>query len=243
MQTAINLYTVRELDESIDEILERVASAGYDGVQFSGGLGGAAPEDVAATVEDLGLAVTPAHVGIEELEADMEGAHERYAQQLGVPGAVVPWIGPEQFSDATAIEETIDRLTALVADAEALQWPLAYHNHDNEFQRVDGEYALDQLLAGVPDLGFEIDVGWVATGGADPAEYIRRYADRIDTVHMKDMDTDAGAFREIGHGDVDMHACAEAAREADADWLVYEHDEPDDPAQSLETGASFLADL
>ncbi len=48
---------------------------------------------------------------------------------------------------------------------------------------------------------------------------------------------------EIGEGDVDMQACADAAREADVEWLIYEHDMPDDPAASIETGAAFLESL
>ncbi|PSP71903.1 sugar phosphate isomerase/epimerase, partial [Halobacteriales archaeon QH_6_68_27] len=39
VRTAINLYSVRELDLPMPEILDRVAAAGYDGVQFSGDYG------------------------------------------------------------------------------------------------------------------------------------------------------------------------------------------------------------
>lgn len=243
MKTAINLYTVRELDDSMPTLLERVADAGYDGVQFSGDLRGSSPEEVAATLSALDLEVTGIHVDVAALENDLAATHDRYAEIFGAPSGVVPWFDREHFADPAALDATVDRLDALTTAAAEYDWPLHYHNHDHEFQRVDGNYAIDELLDGVPDLGFEIDVGWVATAGADPREYVERYADRIEMVHMKDMATDSGEFREIGQGDVDMGACADAARAAGAEWLIYEHDDPDDPVESIKTGAVFLSDL
>jgi hypothetical protein len=52
---------------------------------------------------------------------------------------------------------------------------------------------------------------------------------------MKDMDATEANFREIGEVDVDMDACAEAARRPGVDWLAYEHEDPVDPAASLDT--------
>jgi sugar phosphate isomerase/epimerase len=243
MKTAINLYSIRELDESMPTILERVSEAGYDGVQFSGGLRGTTPDQVATTLERHDLEVAGSHVGLEDLEDDLEAVHNVYADTLGVPSTVVPWIGPEHFANWNAIASTITRLDALTTSLAEYDWPLHYHNHDHEFRRVNGEYALTQVLDAIPSLGFEIDVGWVATGGEDPVDYIDRYADRIEMVHMKDMAIDSSEFREIGRGDVNMAACASAAHDASAEWLIYEHDEPDDPIESITTGAEFLTNL
>ncbi|WP_435335807.1 sugar phosphate isomerase/epimerase family protein [Haloarchaeobius sp. TZWWS8] len=243
MKTAINLYSVRDLEEPMEALLERVADAGYDGVEFAGGFRDATPTAVAETLDRLNLEVAGVHVGIEDLESDFGAAYETYAETLGAPSAVVPWLPPEAFSDTESVASTVDRLASLTVTADAYDWPLHYHNHDHEFRAVDGTRPIDRLLESVPGLGFEIDVGWVATAGADPVEYIDRYADRIELVHMKDMATESGAFREIGQGDVDMAACAEAAESAGAEWLIYEHDEPEDPAASIETGSGFLETL
>ncbi|WP_229380144.1 hypothetical protein [Haloterrigena salifodinae] len=47
---------------------------------------------------------------------------------------------------------------------------------------------------------------------------------------------------ELGDGEVDTDACAAAARDAGAEWLLYEHDEPSDPVASLGYGARALAE-
>ena len=47
---------------------------------------------------------------------------------------------------------------------------LLYHNHDFEFVKLDGEYALDVLYSTIPAdlLQTEIDTCWVKVAGVDP---------------------------------------------------------------------------
>lgn len=243
-KTAINLYSVRGLEESTTEVLDRVADAGYDGVQFAGEYSPLHddPETIAETLERRGLEVAPPHVGIETLEDDREAVREAY-EPLGVDAAVVPWLDPERFESAAAVDETAGRLDALAADLADEGWELHYHNHDHEYADLGETSAFDRFVEATA-VGIELDVGWALTAGDDPAERIRSLEGRLRTVHMKDMDVDADpGFVEIGEGDVDMRACAEAAEAVGAEWLVYEHDDPDDPAASLEHGAAFLSDL
>ncbi|MFC4438997.1 MULTISPECIES: sugar phosphate isomerase/epimerase family protein [Natrialbaceae] len=243
-KTAINLYSVRELEDSTTEVLDRVADAGYDGVQFAGEYS-PLHDDLEAIAETLGrhgLEATPPHVGIGALEDDRAAVLEAY-EPLGVDGVVVPWLDPDCFESAAAVDETAALIDAL-GDALAEDgWDLYYHNHDHEYADLGDESAFERFVDAT-DVGIELDVGWAFVAGDDPAERIRALEGRLRTVHMKDMDVDADpGFIEIGEGDVDMGSCAEAAADARAEWLVYEHDDPADPAASLEHGAAFLDDL
>lgn len=92
-------------------------------------------------------------------------------------------------------------------------------------------------------VGIEFDIGWATAGGVDPCEYIESFGDRLAVLHVKDVDIDERVSVEVGEGDVDIRACAEAAREQEIEWYIYEHDEPTDPLASLVTGADFLAKL
>jgi len=242
-KTAINLYSVRELDVPMLDLLDRVAEAGYDGVQFSGGFRDATAEAAAARVREHGLGVVPAHADTDRLESEQEAVLEEYRDTLGCAGVVVPWLGPEAFESAETVDETARRLSTLADDFASRGLALHYHNHAHEFAEVDGELAFERLLRRTDDLRIELDVGWALVGGVDPAAWIDDHGDRIDVLHAKDVDADAEAFTEIGAGDVDMEACAAAVRDAGVEWLVYEHDEPEDPAASIATGAEFLAKL
>lgn len=111
----------------------------------------------------------------------------------------------------------------------------------------DGRLAYDVLVENTNDnVLLEVDVGWVVAAGQKPVALISRYSDRVELIHMKDMVVgseyeDGHDFAEIGEGDVNMQAVATVARrEGNVDYLIYEHDEPEDPTASLQTGVEFL---
>ena len=66
---------------------------------------------------------------------------------------------------------------------------LCYHNHDFEFVKLNGEYALDILYKEVPAdiLETEVDTCWVKVAGEDPGAYLRKYTGRAHIVHLKDF--------------------------------------------------------
>ena len=124
---------------------------------------------------------------------------------------------------------------------------LLYHNHDFEFIKLDGKYALDVLYEEVSEdlLKTELDVCWVNIGGENPAEYIRKYAGRCPVVHLKDFTgsksanmynligmkevaetTNTFAFRPVGYGKQDIPTIITAAIESGAEYLVVEQDNP-----------------
>lgn len=246
-RTAINVYTIRELDESVPAVLDRVAAAGYDGVQFSGRhtpLHGNTGE-IQRKLDETGLDATGAHIGIDDMEEDLDEVLATY-EAVGVDDAVVPHLPASAFESTAAVEETAARLSDLADVLETADWGLHYHNHDHEFVGVGDEVTGFEALIERTDIGIELDVGWALYAGRDPIELIEQHGDRMKLIHMKDVAVDderTECFREIGEGDVDMRGCAEAAHEAGAEWLIYEHDNPDDPVASITNGADFLNTL
>lgn len=241
VRTAINLYTIRDYGESIDELLPRIADAGYDGVQFSGGLRGAAADRVRELLDATGLDAAPAHVGIERLEDDTADVVETY-RTVGTDSLVVPYLDGSHFESRGAISATADRLAARRDRLAAEGLGLQYHNHDAEFTTVDGEPAFDRFLAETERLPIELDVGWVAAAGHAPVAYLERLDGRCDAVHFRDVDAD-GEDAELGDGIVDLDACSRAARESGAEWFIYERVDPESAPESIRHGASVLDGL
>ncbi|WP_137284543.1 sugar phosphate isomerase/epimerase family protein [Halorussus salinisoli] len=242
VRTAINLYSVRELDLAMTDLLDRVADASYDGVQFSGGLRGEDPDRVAEKLAERDLGITGAHVGIEQLEDDLADTIEIY-RTLGCDSLVVPWLPASHFETREEAVTTADRIAALADRVTEYDFELHYHNHDQEFTDYGGETGFDVLLERTDDVLFELDVGWVAAGDSDPVATIERVRDRTSLIHLKDVAVASGTPVEIGDGDVDIPACAEAARKANMKWLIYEYDDPEDPLESIDFGAEFLSQL
>lgn len=236
---AIQLYTLRALDEPLDELLARVGDAGFEGVEYANRIGDADADAVRTALDQTGLESVAAHVGIDDLEDDPDDTVEFY-RSLGCDHLVVPWLDPECFETEAAVAETADRLMAAAETVDDHGMALSYHNHDHEFAEVNGRPAFEHLAEATQEpLGFELDCGWTAVAGVDPTAVLDRWGDRVTLVHISDAD-ESGSPTEVGDGVLDVAVCAAAAREHDVEWAIYEHDDPDDQMESVVHGADVL---
>lgn len=66
---------------------------------------------------------------------------------------------------------------------------LGYHNHNVEFAPEGGTTGWQVLLAETDPrlVQFEVDLGWVAAAGLDPAALLRRMKGRVRWLHVKDL--------------------------------------------------------
>lgn len=143
---------------------------------------------------------------------------------------------------------------------------LYYHNHHVEFQKFDGEYALDIMKNNSKNFGFELDVHWIHRGGLNPVEVIKNYKGRVDIIHLKDyrigaMDlsflekgdmsklfeafNNVVEFAELGEGSLDFKSIIEAGIEAGVRYFFIEQDNTygRDPFESLRISRDHLIEL
>jgi sugar phosphate isomerase/epimerase len=241
MRIGINLFTLRDIDEPLPDVLECVAEAGYDGIEFLHRLPDANETEIIRTLDRTGLAVPGAHLGpfteLSELPEELEQTIDLY-DAVGCEALAVS-IGEEQLDSRRSVRKTVTRLEALADRAAERDIEFLYHNHHWEFRPLAGTTPFDILLDSLDErVGVELDVGWVAAGGDDPVERIHSLGDRLSILHVKDVAQKASV--EVGTGDVDLAACIDAARAEGVEWFIYEHDEPDDPLDSLDCGVEFL---
>lgn len=240
MRTGIQLYTLRGLDEPLARTLDRVADTPLDGVEF--GADAVTPE-VCETLDATGLDVASLGADPETL-ADPAPDLVEAADAVDCDRVVLGYLPPERFESRAAAEETADRVSAYVDALADRGLDLCYHNHAHEFVPVDGGgTAFDAFVdRASDDLRFELDLGWVGTGGGDPAARLAELGGRTPLVHVKDMAFETGAFAALGAGDLDVEGCLETARERGVEWAVYEHDDPADPLDALERDSRALVD-
>lgn len=241
-RTAIQLYTLRDVEGSLESLLERVADAGFDGVEFAYRLPGSDRETIEAALDRLDLSVAGIHAGFASLPGDgttSPGQVVERCRAVGATDVVVPYLGPSCFEDQGAVSQTATALSELAESLAADGLRLHYHNHDQEFQRADGEYAVERLLART-NINLELDTGWAAYAGADPAALLDRYDDRISLVHVKDVDAETGTATQLGDGCLDLARLGTQLRASSAEWAIYEHDAPEDPLEAMAEGKRRL---
>jgi sugar phosphate isomerase/epimerase len=108
------------------------------------------------------------------------------AGELGLD-RVVCGFGPDDYKDMDSIKRTADKVNSILPELKKAGLMLFQHNHDFEFQMLDGRLKYDIYAEMVPDVKFQLDAFWSSNFGAnDPAEMIKRYADRIVSLHIKD---------------------------------------------------------
>lgn len=261
---AIQLYTVRdEAAADFEGTLRAVKSMGYEGVEFAG-LCGKTPAEIKALCAEIGLVPVSAHVPYYEMVGDPRGVLSAYAE-IGCRYVAIPYLTPELRPGTDGFAQVVENAAMLGKIAKELGMTLLYHNHDFEFDKVDGKYALEVLYDTVPAdlLETELDTCWVRVGGEEPAAYVRKFTGRAPVVHLKDFvgsksdnmyaligiesekaeEPTAFEFRPVGMGVQDMPAIVAAAEAAGADWVVVEQDQPSLGLTPLECAAESIAYL
>ncbi len=240
---ALQMYTVRdEAQKDFAGTLKRVAEMGYPAVQLSG-TGDLSSRELRRLLDGLGLKVAGAHVNLDALENELE-QQMTYFLEVGTLDLVVPALPQSRRASKDGYKQVADSMNAMGRRLKDARMRLSYHNHAFEFEKFDGEFALDLLLGWCdPDfVKWEPDVYWIKYGGQDPAAYIRKYSGRCPLIHIKDMTADESrTFAEIGEGTLDWPAIFKASEENDAEWYVVEQDRWSRP--SLEAAKLSLQHL
>jgi sugar phosphate isomerase/epimerase len=260
ISVAIQLYSLRnEMTKDFIGTLKKVKEMGYAGVEFAG-LHGKDASEVSQALKEIGLIPVSAHVSLEEILSAPEKTMETYAS-IGVKYMAIPYLAVERRPESGNFAQTLSDMSFACEQAKAHGITMLYHNHDFEFDVVDGEYYLDTIYKTIPAdlLQTEIDTCWVNVAGEDPAAYVIKYKGRAPIVHLKDFtmpsrenkgnlyeligiqpteksnSKDGFSFRPVGYGVQDIPKILTAAENVGASWVVVEQDKPADGQTEMES--------
>jgi len=240
----IQLYTVRDqMKADFEGTLAHIAQIGYKEVEFAGYFDHT-PADVRAILDRHGLAAPSTHIGLGELD-DWKKALDT-AKAIGHEYVVVPWVPQEKrltLDGWKNVASVFNRAAQMTKDA-GMQF--AYHNHDFEFPKMDGQVPYDVLLQSTDAklVQLEIDLYWITKGGQDPLTYFARWPGRIPLVHVKD----GGAAPEykmadVGQGKIDWKRIFAKRDQAGIKHFFVEHDQPPQPFDDIATSYNYLKGL
>jgi sugar phosphate isomerase/epimerase len=241
----LQLYSVRdEMKRDVAATLARVARIGYKEVEFAGYFD-RSPTDIRALLDADGLTSPSSHVALAMLKSDTPAVIAA-AKVIGHEYIVVPSIDAEMrksLDDWRGIARTLNVIGAAMA-AAGLR--LGYHNHDFEFDLIDGQKPYDVLLAETnPALvTLEMDLYWATKAGQDPVAYFAKYPGRFRLVHVKDSKGPPNhEMTEVGAGSIDWKRIFAHRTEAGIQHYIVEHDNPKDPWASIEASYRYLSAL
>ena len=240
---ALQLYTVRdETAKDFKGTVRKVAQMGYAGVEFAG-TGGLSAQEMKDLLAETKLKPAGNHVGLGPLETELEQVIS-FQKAIGNRFVGIPAL-PGEMRNPSGFRKAAAAMNRIGAELKKAGLVLYYHNHNFEFDVVQGERGIDILLKETdPDLvKFQCDVYWAYYAGEDPAAFIRAHAGRFPLIHLKDMAItgDQRTFTEVGEGVLDFQAIFAASEAQGAEWYIVEQDVCARP--SLESARISLQNL
>lgn len=256
----LQLYTMgEEPAKDLDGVLARLATIGYRDIELPGLLGKSAVE-LRAAADRAGVRFSCIHLSTLSFGGPGFGFNSS-AQEiadtlgtLGIADGVMPLPPlPDDFriQDGESIPAAMGRAlsmtgidgwkrTAALLNAKAAALSphgitLGFHNHNVEFARVGGTTGWDILVKETDAnlVQFEVDLGWVAAAGMDPAAFLLRHAGRVRWVHVKDIKASTKANvtlqmdpSEIGAGKLNWSRILPAAHKAGVHHFYVEQEPP-----------------
>jgi sugar phosphate isomerase/epimerase len=249
VKTAIQLFTLKSLDETPWELISRVGDTSFEGVEFyDSQFEDFDAQGIEKTVDALrehDLNVAGAHIRVERIEDEFDDVIA-ICSRLDCSTLVIPTYETDAFTTREGIENAANRLTVLASKLQEQDIELLYHNHTFEFGTIDDEVAFETFVnAAGNSLGFQPDTGLATHAGYDASQLLNTVGDRARTVHLTDTDpaSQDHVHADPGTGVVNLEECAALAHNYNAEWLICENGRTTDPIATLEQGAESLARL
>jgi sugar phosphate isomerase/epimerase len=235
----------KELLSDWKAALKQSVQYGFTEIETGKYLGESAPEFM-AFCKSIGL--TPVVGGVpftsdrSELNKNLDNLAE-----LGIRYAVVywPWTGsgPFMLEDCKKSADTMNKMGAICNErGMAFTW----HNHNKEFVTMEKGMPFDFLMENTDKslVSCEMDIYWVAKGGADPLQVLKKYSGRIPILHVKDMAPgEAMDFACPGSGIIDFPAVFREADKQGIEHYFVERDNVPDGLECLRTSGEYLRNI
>ena len=241
---SFQLYSARKFPP-LKDTLAMLAKIGYREVEGYGGIY-EKPAALRKLLDANGLTMPTGHFGIDMLEGDRAKVLE-LATMLGMRHIYAPYIQPDQRpKTAVGFKKLGKRLALMGQWARSQGFTFGWHNHDFEFVKLEtGETPHEILFAAAPMMDWECDVAWIARAKQNPIPWIKRYADRITSVHVKDIApkgecADEDGWIDVGKGTVNWAAAFTALQSSRALHYIIEHDNPKDVERFAKRSFDFV---
>jgi len=189
-------------------------------------------------------------------EAEEMALHTRHAKFILAAGGTYLQIidsrprRPLAAADYRRLGTLLTELGKRTADVGI---PLVYHHHMNSIGERPHE--IDAVMEATDPRHAKLlfDTAHYQQGGGDPVAGIRKYADRIAVLHIKDLESpDPGAtgdlarsyrFVELGRGTVDLKGVFAALKQVGfTGWAIVELDRVPDPSRTPKDSAIIARD-
>lgn len=163
-------------------------------------------------INDAGMSCVSCHFQFQELKTNLQERVD-FANELGLSQMVLSSFGLQGKPALTDWMKAADELNKVGEQTRQLGMQMCYHNHNTEFEKLEGQLIYDVLLnqldPTVIKMQFQV---WVVIAGYKAADYFKKYPGRFISAHLYDWSGVAEEQVPIGKGKVDWKEFFEAGK-------------------------------
>jgi sugar phosphate isomerase/epimerase len=229
--------TLRELAGWGFERIELCSPPGYTQMGF-GPLAQMKPAELRGKIHAAGLGCESCHFGFGELREHLD---ERiaWAQGMGLRQMIIATFWLPRDAKMADWMHAVDDANKWGERTKKAGIQLGFHNHDFEFQKIEGELIYDKLLGEfdpkLVKMQFQVNV---VKSGYQAADYFEKYPGRFISIHLQDWSPEKKKDVALGQGIVDWKRLWKAAKKSGAKNYFVEVDRAD-----MQASAQFLKGL
>lgn len=255
-KVGLQLYSLREqiVGNNIKSVIAQAVKAGYQELETYGydpnkGFFGLKPKEFKESLAANGMTSPSGHYGLDSFlgtaNEEVLKVYIDVAKTVGQQYLTIPYIGAELRKTVDDFKNLAEKMNKAAEMCKKSGLKLAYHNHDFEFQPIDGTMLYDVLLKETEHklVSFEMDIYWVVRAGQDPVKMIDQHPGRFQMWHIKDMDRSKPDLNtEVGSGSIDFEKIFAKAKKAGLEHIFMEQENFTniDPYKSITQSAAYI---
>lgn len=245
---AAQLWTFRfDLQKDVPGTLKKIKNLGIDYVEgFDAAYIVGKPDEFKSQLDSAGLKMFALHWNeLNDWRKD-PGVIMETARKLGAQYTGIAWLKDSKADTVTLdiVNEAADILTKACSQAKAAGLQLYYHIHGYELQPMaDQKTFFDSFVSRInyDCVRLEADIFWVTYAGHDPVQFMERYRDGVELLHIKNMadhvstgvftganfmppDMPAENWVPLGKGKIDYKSVFQKGKEIGVKWYILEMD-------------------
>ncbi len=220
----VQLYSVRAVAPAdVPGTLAGVKKIGYDAVEFAGYYSyNNDAKGLRKLLDDNGLKCCGTHIGLPALTGDALEKTIEFNKVLGNENLVVASMRARTLADWAMNADTFSEIAEKLKPHKLR---VGYHNHTVEFKEVEGQIPEDHFFSKAkPEVFAQLDLGHCARAGADPVAYLKKFAGRVRSVHVKEYNPDKKEAL-VGDGKIKWNEVFDACENvAGTQWYIVEEE-------------------
>jgi sugar phosphate isomerase/epimerase len=214
MPLGFQVWTVKDkLVKDFPGTLKEIAGLGYKCVEMcsppgyeSSGFGPLmklTAREMKQIINDAGLEFVSTHYGMDELRKNLD-ERIQFAKDSGQKQMILSSFGLPQKATMRDWMKAADELSAFGAKSKKSGIQMGYHNHNMEFEKIDGTLIYDALMKELDpeSVKMQFQVA-VINIGYKASDYFKKYPGRFISAHLADWSPAEKKSITLGKGVVD----------------------------------------